>query len=107
MNIYMTFRHMEPTDAVRQYFQEKAEKLNKYMMKGERMNVIFSLEPHQKHRVDVTLFQKKHLFKSEETTTSMYASIDQVIHHLEQQLKKFKDKVKSHKNSLWVRRKVA
>jgi len=97
MEIYMTFRHMEPTTGIRVYIEKKAALLTKYIRKAERMNVVFSLERYV-HCVDITLYEKKHVFRAEGMTTDMYASIDQVMHNLEEQLKRYRERIKHHKN---------
>ncbi len=97
MDTHFIFRHLKITDALKTYIQEKADKLNKYLMKPSRMNIIVSMERFI-HRVDLTLFEKDHIFKAHGSTNDMYASIDQAMHGLEQQLKRYKEKKKFHKN---------
>lgn len=97
MDIHLTFRHLEATDGLKAYTEEKAQKLLKYLLKPLKMNVIFSTERFV-HKVDITLFEKNHIFKAGGETNDMYASIDQAIHNLEQQLRRYKEKIKNHKN---------
>lgn len=98
MDTHVTFRHVEPTEAIKRYVEDKAQKLEKYLLQGSsRLNIIFSMDRFM-HRVDLTLFEKQHVFKAEGATNDMYASVDLAMHELEQQLRKFKEKVKKHKN---------
>ena len=97
MDIHLTFRHLEATDGLKAYTEEKAEKLLKYLLKPSKMNVVFSMERFV-HKVDITLFEKNHTFKAEGETNDMYASVDQAIHNMEQQLRRYKEKIKNHKN---------
>ncbi len=97
MDIHLTFRHLEATDGLKAYIEEKADKLLKYLLKPSKMNVTFSMERFV-HKVDITLFEKNHTFKAQGSTNDMYASIDEAIHNLEQQLRRYKEKIKGHKN---------
>lgn len=97
MDLHLIFRHMEGTDGLKTYTGEKVEKLKKYLVKPSKMNIIFSLERFI-HKVDITLFEKDHIFKSQGASNDMYASIDEAIHNLEEQLRRHKEKLKNHKN---------
>lgn len=97
MDLHLIFRHLEATDGLKTYTEEKIEKLNKYLMNPSKMNVIFSLERFL-HKVDITLFEKNHIFKSQGSSNDMYASIDEAIHNLEEQLRRHKEKLKNHKD---------
>ena len=97
MDTHFIFRHLEPTEGLKTYIQQKADKLNKYLMKPSKMNIVVSMERFI-HRVDLTLFEKDHIFKAQGSTNDMYASIDQAMNGLEEQLKRYKEKKKSHKN---------
>ena len=99
MDLHLTFRHIEPTEGIKQYAEKKVEKLNKYLLKPSGIKLVFSTERFI-HHVTLTLFENKHLFKSEGLTNDMYASIDQAIHNMEEQLKKYKEKIKDHKDFL-------
>ncbi len=48
-------------------------------------------------KVEVTLHANGHIFRCEESTISMYASIDIVSEKLERQLRKFKEKINKRK----------
>lgn len=95
MDVFIAFRHLEGTEGIKQYTQEKAEKLVKYLLEPSKMHVTFSLEKYR-HRVDITLFEKQQMFKAQGITNDMYASIDAALHNLEEQLKKHKEKIKRH-----------
>ena len=89
MDIHLTFRHLEATEGLKAYIEEKADKLLKYLFRPSKMNVTFSMERFM-HKVDITLFEKNHIFKAQGSTSDMYASIDEDIHNLEQQLRRYK-----------------
>lgn len=90
------FRHMEPTEAIKSYAEGKCEKLTKYMIKPVRLKITFSTVRFEQH-VDMTLFESHHVFEAHGLTHDMYASIDQAVHGLEEQLRRYKEKVTEHK----------
>lgn len=97
MDIHIVFRHMEGSESLKTYTEEKAKKLEKYFIKATKMNVVFSLEKFV-HKTDIVLFEKDHVFKAEGMANDMYISLDQAMHGLEEQLKRYKEKVVHHKD---------
>ncbi|MFH1727103.1 MAG: ribosome-associated translation inhibitor RaiA [Pseudomonadota bacterium] len=97
MNINVTFRHMETTEALRQYATDKIEKVQKYLDKAISANIVLSVEKFN-HIADVTITTKGTTIKVTESTNDMYASIDAVVDKIERKLKKYKDKMKNHKH---------
>lgn len=90
MTIAITFRHMESTDALKQYVHGKLERVQKYLRAP--------LEAH------VTLFQERHQFVAEMSLQSggrsyqarhdsddMYKSIDLLVDKIEHQISKAHD----------------
>ena len=53
MQFAVTFRHMEPTDALKAYARERMERVRKYLPDPIACHVVFSTERH-KHRIDVS-----------------------------------------------------
>lgn len=95
MQISVTFRHMEASDALRNHTKEKFELLKKYLIKPIEVHVILSVEKFR-HTAEVILTEQNFQAKALETTNDMYASIDLVLHKIENQIKKHKDKVQEH-----------
>ena len=97
MQISVTSRHMELTDALKDYIKNKVTKLNKYLDVILDANIILSVENKHRHIVEITLTTRGMTFNSEGFTDNMYTSIDRVIDKLETQVRRFKDKKKEHK----------
>ncbi|MGA1867033.1 MAG: ribosome hibernation-promoting factor, HPF/YfiA family [bacterium] len=97
MQISVTSRHMELTEALKNYVKSKIVKLNKYLDDILDANIILSVENKHRHIAEITLTARGMTFNSENTTDNMYSSIDRVIDKLEAQVKKFKEKKKEHK----------
>lgn len=95
-------KHLEVTDGLREYAQQKLQRLEKYFGNIREAIVVESIDGNQ-HRVEVTLEGDGLLLRGEERTTDMYVSVDRVIDKLEQRLKKFKQKhthLRNHQESL-------
>jgi putative sigma-54 modulation protein len=97
MKITVTFRHMDTTEALKQYAIDKIEKVERYFDKPISVHVVLSVEKIN-HIADVTIATKGATIKVTESTNDMYASIDMVIDKIERKLKRHKDKVKDHKH---------
>ena len=93
MQFAVTFRHMEPTDALKSYARERMERVRKYLPDPISCHVVFSTERHN-HRIDVTFQLHNGLaVAGHETTENMYSSIDLVIAKIERQVRKYKGKL--------------
>ncbi|MBI4041422.1 MAG: ribosome-associated translation inhibitor RaiA [Deltaproteobacteria bacterium] len=97
METEFIFRHMDATEGLKAHTQQKIEKLQKHMMRPTHMKVIFSMERFM-HRVDITFHEEHEVFHALGETNDMYASIDQAMHSLEEQLRRYRDRMKDHKN---------
>lgn len=97
MQFSLTFRHMDATDALKNYTEERLQRITKYFPDPISCKAVLSANRHS-HRVDVTL--KLHNgFKvaGHEETENMYSSIDLVAAKLERQVRRYKDKLKHRK----------
>lgn len=96
-------RHLQVTDGLREYAEQKLQRLEKYFGNIREATVIESIDGGSEHRVEVTLEGDGMLLRGEERTNDMYASVDKVVDKLEQRLKKFKEKhthLRNHQESL-------
>lgn len=97
MQIAVTFRHMEPTEALKAYTKERMERVRKYLPDPIACHVVLSTERHN-HRIDVTFQLHNGLSVSgHETTENMYSSIDLCIAKIERQVRKYKGKLEGMK----------
>ncbi|HEY5974350.1 MAG TPA: ribosome-associated translation inhibitor RaiA [Geobacteraceae bacterium] len=96
MQISTTFRHMEPSEALKSYAEEKLERVKKYIDEPIIAQVYLSVEK-IRHIVEITLNAKGVTIKASEATNDMYASIDAVVDKIERQLRRYKERLKDHK----------
>ncbi len=107
MQITVTFRHMESSEAVRSYVEEKLARVKKYIDEPIDAQVVLSVQKKINHRAEVTMVAKGLTMKSMEEKDDMYAAIDLMVDKIERQLKKYKEKLKQHKGSSENQRLVA
>ncbi len=86
MNISITFRQMEATDAVKGYAHEKVSRLQRFLRQPMKAQVTLSCQ-HRKHSAEVEVHSGGAHHHAHETSEDMYASIDKVIDKLERQIR--------------------
>ena len=98
MNLSVTFRHMEATDAIKDYCKERLEKIKRYFPDPITAHVVLSTERGYQHCVDVVITLHNGLFiKGREATEDMYSSIDLVMAKIERQVRRYKERIRDHK----------
>jgi putative sigma-54 modulation protein len=97
MQIAVSFRHLDTSPALRDYASEKLEHtVGKYIQAPIDAKVILSVERYW-HIASFTLRVHGLMIKSEDRSEDMYSSIDLAMGKLEQQLRRYKDRIRDHK----------
>jgi putative sigma-54 modulation protein len=86
MNISITFRQMDATDAVKGYATEKVSKLQKFLRQPLHGQVTLSCQK-TIHQAEVDLHSGSEHYHAHESSEDMYATIDMVIDKLERQIR--------------------
>ncbi len=86
MNISITFRQMDATDAVKGYATEKVSKLQKFLRQPLHGQVTLSCQK-TVHMAEVDLHSGGQHYHAHESSEDMYGSIDKVIDKLERQIR--------------------
>jgi putative sigma-54 modulation protein len=99
MQLSTTFRHMDASQAVREYAADKLEKIRKYFNKDPiHAHAVFSVERGFHHVADLNITLPSGIvINAKETTEDMYSSIDLAAARIERQVRKWKDKIRDHK----------
>ncbi|MFK7872155.1 MAG: ribosome-associated translation inhibitor RaiA [Oligoflexales bacterium] len=100
MQCHFSFKHMETSSALEQYALGKiTNKIKRYATKSAEAWVTFSVDGHE-HNVHCRV-RGGDGFNCEVKAgcTDMYGSVDLVVDKIEAQLKKQKEKIKSHRSS--------
>jgi putative sigma-54 modulation protein len=86
MNIAITFRNLDSTEAVKQYATEKIAKLQRFLRQPMHAHVTLSVAHHVEHMIEVRVSSGSEHFEGHEQSDDMYASIDKVVDKLERQI---------------------
>lgn len=99
MRMIISGRHLEITNAIREYAEKKIGRITKYFENIVEIDITLSVEHSKtegdKHTADVLLFANGTKIKAKASDSILYAAIDEVIDILENQMKKYKEKLKN------------
>ncbi len=98
MEIKVTFRHTEPIDSLKNYVIKKLSKIERLIDFPAKAHVVLSVEKFR-HQVDVSLNLNGTWINATEQSEDMYAAIDQIADNIEQQVKKFMEKIRRRRQS--------
>lgn len=99
---------MDVTPAMREYVEKKVSRLEKFFDAPPEREVSVTMSVERGlHRVEVMLQVHGVLFRAEEASNDMYASIDLVVDKLEQQFNKYKSKLNERFRDQGVRTRIA
>ncbi len=101
MQIQISTRHGQLSEASQQKITAKAEKLVRIFDRLTAIEVIIDLTDEATPRVDLKVAaEHKHDFVAHDQSENLMASVDTVVHRMEQQLRKYKEKVQErHRNN--------
>ena len=94
MNITVNARHMEVTDSIREYVQNKVAKLPRFYDNVQSIEVILDREADRSVVEIVAHARRKRTFVATHREADMYACIDQCMDKVVAQLRRHKDKVR-------------
>ncbi|SFV07896.1 ribosome hibernation-promoting factor, HPF/YfiA family [Alicyclobacillus macrosporangiidus] len=108
MNIQVRGDRLDVTPAMREYVEKKVSRLEKFFDAPPEREVSVTMSVERGlHRVEVMLQVHGVLFRAEEASNDMYASIDLVVDKLEQQFNKYKSKLNKRFREQGVRTRIA
>lgn len=98
MNITLRGDKIKITDAMKEYADEKLERLNKYLDDSDNVkaNIVVKVQNY-KQKVEVTIPLKSFILRAEEVQDDFYSAIDIVVDKIERQIRKNKTKLQSKK----------
>lgn len=102
MNIVVEARHMEVTDSIRDYVEAKVSKLPKYYANILSIDVVLDMEAERPVVEIIVTASRKHTFVATHRAADMedmYACVDNCFDKIAEQLRRFKGKMRDHKNS--------
>lgn len=101
MNLLLTGQHVDISPALRQYVEDKLERVIRHFDQIIDIAVILGIEqPSEKdkrQRAEVNLRVKGHVFHLDQYAEDLYAAIDGLVDKLDRQVIRYKDKIQDHK----------
>jgi putative sigma-54 modulation protein len=92
MQLNITFRHLEPTEALKEHVRERVEHVQRYVDRASEAHAVLHVE-NVNHHAEITVKAGRYLLRGTAKSEDMYASIDAAADRIERQLKKHKDKL--------------
>ena len=105
MKLLIHGKNIEITDAIREYVNQKILKavshFQNFTTKADvHLSVARNLTTNNKQAAEVTIYANGTVIRAEESSASLYASIDLVADKIARQLRKYKEKHFGHKNNV-------
>jgi putative sigma-54 modulation protein len=98
MQISVTFRHIEPSTALKEYAEEKISRIKRYIEEPIEAHVILRIEKFR-HIAEVSIKANGMGLNGTEETDDMYSAIDMLADTIESQVKKNKEKFRGRKST--------
>jgi len=96
MQVSVTFRHIEATDALRRHAESKVQRIAKYLHRPIDAHVILSVVK-RRHVAEIVLNADRTTLNAKEETSDLYSAIDAATDKLEQRARKHTEKtMKNH-----------
>ena len=96
MQISLSGHHIEITDSLRNYVNEKVEKLERHFEQALDIHVVLTVEK-LRHKAEATMHVSGGNLYADDEQEDMYSAIDGLVDKLDRQGKKHKEKNKSHR----------
>lgn len=95
MQTSVTFKKIDPSDALRSYVQKKMDRFDKMLDSPAEANVVLSVEK-IRHIAEISLTCDRMNIHARESSENMYSSIDALVDKIRGQIKKSKEKSRKH-----------
>jgi len=99
MQVNITFRHLEPTEALKSHIKDKVQHIQRYIDRPTEAHAVLHVE-NLHHHAEITMKAGSFSLRGRAKSDDMYASIDAAAEKIERQLKKHKERVRNHKATL-------
>jgi len=96
VQLTVTGRHVEVTEALRRYIDNRVRRLERYGLKLDEAQVVLGVEKYR-HTAEIILTLNGAVIQGKESTTEMYASIDRVFDQMRRRVRKRKEILSDHK----------
>ena len=95
MQVSLSGHHVEITDSMRNYVNEKVAKLDRHFDQALDINIVLTVEK-LRHKAEATLHVSGGSLHADDVQEDMYAAIDALADKLDRQVIKHKEKHRGH-----------
>lgn len=96
MNLNISGHHLDLTPALRSYVADKLKRVERHFDHLIDAAVILSVDTKLQHKAEATLHARGANLHAAAVEEDMYSAIDGLIDKLDQQTRKFKEKIRDH-----------
>lgn len=96
MKSQYTFKHLDHSDSLVNYTNEKLNEIGQYLLKDGKSHVLYSKSQHE-FVVEVSIHTREKFFKAKATAPDVYVAVDMMVDKLEKQFLKVKEIYMRHK----------
>jgi len=94
IKVSVTFRHTEPTDALKHYVEQKIHRIVKYFAHPLDARVILAVDSKDCQVAEVELHTHGAMIHGKDQNQDMYTAVDLAMDKVQRQIKKQKEKTK-------------
>jgi putative sigma-54 modulation protein len=98
MQLNITFRHLDPTEALKTHVRDRVQHVQRYIDRPSEAHAVLHVE-NLYHHAEITVKAGRFLLRGTAKSQDMYASIDAATDRIERQLKKHKEKLQTQKTN--------
>jgi ribosome hibernation promoting factor len=95
MQLNITFRHLDPTEALKAHVKGRVEHVQRYIDRPSEAHAVLHVD-NLDHHAEITVKAGRFLLRGTAKSPDMYASIDKAADKIERQLLKHKEKIQDH-----------
>lgn len=96
MRLHVSARHLKLTDSIAAYIEKKLQKAERYFNQLIWAQAILEVQKHR-HLAEFVMHGAHRTFRAKAEAGDLYAAIDLAIDKMDQQLRKYKEKLKLHR----------
>jgi putative sigma-54 modulation protein len=78
VDLDLTFRNLEPTDAIKLWAAKRFQKVVKHLREPASAHLVLTVDRHR-HRAELTVHSGSDVLRAEDESADMYASMDAVM----------------------------
>lgn len=94
MQVNITFRGIESTEALKSHLEDRVTHLEKYFDRAIDAQAVLSLERYLQN-ADITIHAGQYVLRGRVKSEDMYKSIDEAVDKIEKQLKRYKGRMRA------------